>query len=168
MKLRLTGPEVEFLASKGAGLPPMISNVVWTDDAVHADVDLRAIPSESRALRLAASIASVIGIDVTFAGFDPVAQLASFTLSARTRAMPAHRLLSLLTGPVNSALTTALTAQGLPEGLVTVHPGSTNPRVTVAAGQAIRHFAQGTPLAHARLSSLELAGGAFELEADLL
>ena len=167
MQLRLTGPELLFLAAKGRALPPMVSGITWEDDAIRADVDLRKVPSDSRAIQLAANVASTIHLELTFAAFDPVTQVISFTLAAKARGIPGQRLLSLLTGPVNSAIDNALRARGLPQGLMTVHAASATPLVEIAAGQALSHFAQGTPLATSRLSSIRLAGGGLEAVVEL-
>lgn len=167
MHLQLTGPELIFLATKGHALPPVVSTITWEDDAIRADLDLRGVPSDSRALRLAASIAPTVHLELTFAGFDPATQVVSFTLAAKARGLPAQRLLSLLTGPANSAVDNALASRGLPQGLLTMHPASATPLLEIAAGRALTHFAQGTPLAQSRISSMRLARGALEVGVDL-
>lgn len=167
MQLRLTGPELLFLAAKGRALPPIVSGITWEDASIRADVDLRQVPGESRTMRLAANVASIIHLELTFAGFDPDTQVISFTLAAKARGIPGQRLLSLLTGPVNSAIDNALRSRGLPQGLITVHAALATPLVEIAAGQALAHFAQGTPFAASRLSSIRLASGGLEAVVEL-
>ena len=86
-------------------LPPMVRDLRCEGSTIHADIDLRAIPDPSTALRLAAAAAGTVAVTVRFADFS--AGVVTLVVTAHARALPAHELVPFLVGPINAALRTA-------------------------------------------------------------
>ena len=112
-------------------LPPMVRDLRCEGSTIHADIDLRAIPDPSTSLRLAAAAVGVVAVTVRFADFS--AGAVTLVVTAHARALPAHKLVPFLVGPINAALRD----RGLPPGLVEVQRGESEPWVVIAVQDAI-------------------------------
>jgi len=117
VRLSLPFPEALELVLAGEPLPALLPRLTCSGATVHADVDLRAIPSPPFALRAVALAAPTVGVDATFRSFD--AGRVTFDLVVRAGSVPVQRLLNQLTPLVNSVLRAA----ELPAGLVVVEQG---------------------------------------------
>ena len=156
MQLALPFTEAIALAEAKEPRPPMVRELRCEGSTIHADIDPRAIPDLPTGLRLAAAAAGTVTVTVRFADYaDGVATL---VVTAHARALPAHRLVPYLIGPINSALRNA----GLPEGVVEVQRGESEPWVVIAVQRAISSKVEGVTL-----TSLALRDAVFHLEATV-
>lgn len=129
MQIQLPFGEALGLATALGPFPPLVRSVHADGSVVHAELDLREIPT-SGALRLVAHALGTITVTARLAGYDGgVARLA---VTAHARGLPAHKL-GLLVGPVN----TALRRHGLPAELVEVVAGPQAPMVVVRVQDAV-------------------------------
>ncbi|MCL3861677.1 hypothetical protein [Actinotalea sp. K2] len=131
MHLALPFTEALALATAREPLPPLVRSVRAEGSVVHAQIDLREIPDPSTALRFAAAAVGMVDVTVRFTGYDD--GVATAEITAHARALPAHKLVTFLIGPINAALVDA----GLPEGLVEVRRGSGDPVVAVRVQDAV-------------------------------
>ncbi|QTE28789.1 hypothetical protein [Pengzhenrongella sicca] len=157
MHLTLPFPEAVELALQGAALPPLVRSVACTGATIRADIDLRAVPSPPFALRAVAAVAPIVHVEATFRSF--AAGAATFDLAVRAGSVPVQRVLNQLTGLLNSALR----AQHVPDGLVTVRQGAAGELLAVLdlqAGVALR--TRGVTLTHCALTE-----GVFEVAATV-
>jgi hypothetical protein len=137
MQIALPFTEALAVAASQKLLPPMLSGIHCEGSTVHAEVDLRAIPDPSTALRFAAAAAGTVAVTARFAGYaDGVVTL---VVTAHARTLPAHKLLPYLLGPINAMLR----EQGLPEGLVEIQRGESEPWVLIDVQQAVATKADG-------------------------
>lgn len=164
MHLRMTLDEVLSLVPTAA-LPPAITEIRSTDDGLHLDVDLRHVEADSLALRVAARATAVIDVQAAFGGFDPLTQIVTLTLTATARGLPAHKILSLLTGPANKAIDKESAERGLPGGLATLVSGSPAPHVKIDIGALLEHAADTVPVRDIQVRSLDVSAGEVALEA---
>lgn len=154
MKLTLPFPEALAVATSERPLPPVIRSLRCEDATLHAEIDLDAIPIQSFALRLAAAAAGTMTVTARFAGFS--AGVATFVITAHARGLPAHKLLPYLLDPVDKAMRDS----GLPEGLLEIQRGESDPLVLVDVQKAIEIKASGVSVTH-----LDLLDAVFHVEA---
>lgn len=166
MLLRLSGPELLTLATHGEGLPPMISGVQWVDDGVLADVALADIDSDSLTVRLATRALGTVHLELNFADFDAVQQIASLTVTARARAISVDRFLPMLIDKANSVIAKGLSSHNLPDDTARIDIVDGTPLLRIAAGRALAHFAKDSPFPNARLSAVSFTDGYLHVEAD--
>jgi hypothetical protein len=156
MQLALPFAEAVALVVAKAPLPPMVRGLHCEGSTVHADIDLRAIPDPSTALRLAAAAAGTVAVTVRFAAYSD--GMATLVVTAHARALPAHKLVPYLIGPVNAALRD----RGLPSGLVEVQRGQSEPWVVIAVQRAVSAKVEGLAV-----TDLGLRDAVFHLEANV-
>lgn len=166
MLLRLSGPELITLASRGEDLPPIISDVQWIDDGVRADVAVSDIESDSFAVRLATRALGTVHLELKFAGFDAVQQIVSLTVKAKARAISVDRFLPMLVDQANSAIAKALSSHDLPNDIARIDIVDGTPLIRIAAGRALAHFTQDSPFPSARLTAVSFTGGCLQVEAE--
>ena len=126
-------------------LPPMVKDLRCEGSTIHADIDLRAIPDPSTGLRLAAAAAGSVAVTVRFADFS--AGTVTLVVTAHARALPAHKLVPYLVGPLNAALRD----RGLPEGLVEIQRGESEPWVVIDVQRAVSTQVEGVTVTGLRL-----------------
>ena len=131
MQLALPFAEAIALAVAKEPLPPMVRELRCEGSTLHADIDLRVIPDPSTALRLAAAAVGTVAVTLRFADYSD--GTATLVVTAHARALPAHKLVPFLIGPINAALRN----HGLPEGLVEIQRGESEPWIVVAVQRAI-------------------------------
>ena len=137
MQLAIPFTEALALATAREPLPPLVRSVRSEGSVVHAEIDLRAIPDAPTALRLAAAAVGTVLVTAQLQAFgDGVAIVA---ITAHARALPAHKLLGYLTGPIDDALR----REGLPPGLVEVRRGEGDPVLAIRVQDAVNTKAQG-------------------------
>ena len=156
MQLALPFAEAIALAVAKEPLPPMVRELRCEGSTIHADIDLRAIPEPSTALRLAAAAAGTVTVTVRFADYS--AGKVTLVVTAHARALPAHKLVPFLVGPIN----TALRDHGLPSGLVEVRRGESEPWVVADVQRAITTKVEGVTL-----TGLALRDSVFHVEATV-
>lgn len=137
MEITLPLNEALALATAKEPLPPVVRSITADGASLQLDIDLRVIPDAPLALRVAASAIGTVTVTATFTGYSLGAAL--FEMTAHARAIPAHKLLNQLTGPIASALG----RRGLPEGLIEVRKGDSEPIVAVHVQDAIAAKATG-------------------------
>lgn len=137
MQITLPVTEALALATAREPLPPVVRSVTAAGSALHLEIDLREIPDAPTALRLAAAAVGTVAVTATFAGYD--AGVATFEVTAQARALPAHKLLNHLTGPINAALR----GRGLPDGLVEIRKGTGEPVLALHVQDAVAATAGG-------------------------
>lgn len=164
MLLQLTGPELITLATRGAGLPPMISGVQWADDGVRADVAVADLEIDSFAGRLATRALGTVHLELTFARFDAEQQIASLTVTAKARAISLDRFLPLLVDYANSAIAKNLSSQGLPDDIARVEVVDGTPLIQIEAGKALADFTQTSAFPTTRLTAVSVTGGVLQVE----
>jgi hypothetical protein len=145
MQLTLPFAEALALATAKDPLPPLVRNVRCEGSTIHADIDLRAIPDPSTGLRLAAAAAGSVAVTVRFADFS--AGTVTLVVTAHARALPAHKLVPYLVGPLNAALRD----RGLPEGLVEIQRGESEPWVVIDVQRAVSTQVEGVTVTGLRL-----------------
>ena len=156
MKLALPFPEALSLATAEKPLPAVIRSVDCVGETLHAEIDLRALPTRSTVLRLAAAAAGTVTVTARFVGYTE--GVAKFLVTAHARNLPAHKLLPYLLDPVENAMR----ERGLPEGLLQIHPGAAGPLVLIDAQKAIRTRASGVTV-----TSLQLRDAVIHAEATI-
>jgi hypothetical protein len=156
MQLALPFAEAIAFAEVQEPLPPMVRDLRCEGSTIHADIDLRAIPDPSTGLRLAAAAVGTVAVTVRFADYS--AGTATLVVTAHARALPAHKLVPFLVGPINAALRD----RGLPPGIVEVQRGESEPWVVIAVQQAISTKVEGVTL-----TGLELRDAVFHVEATV-
>lgn len=156
MQLVISVSEALALAATRAPLPPVVRSVSAAGSVVHAEVDLRAVPDPPTALRLAASALGTVSVALRFTGYDGA--VATFEVSAQARALPAHKLLNYLVGPVNAALV----ARGLPAGLVEIRRGPGDPVLAIGVQSAVA-----AQVAGVTVTALDLRDGAVHVAAEI-
>ncbi|MBO3103969.1 hypothetical protein [Cellulomonas fengjieae] len=140
MQLALPFAEAMAIAVAREPLPPMVQALRCEGSTIHAEIDLRAIPDPSTGVRLAAAAAGTVAVTVRFADYS--AGMVTLVVTAHARALPAHKLVPYLVGPIN----TALRDRGLPPGLVEVQRGESEPWVVIAVQRAISTKVDGVTL----------------------
>ncbi|PFG33713.1 hypothetical protein [Sanguibacter antarcticus] len=140
MQLVVSVSEALSLALARGPLPTVLRSVVADGSTIHAEIDLRAVPDPPTALRLAASALGTVSVALRFLAFDGA--VATFEVSAQARALPAHKLLNYLVGPINRALTT----EGLPDGLVEIRKGTGEPVLAIGVRDAVAAQVDGITL----------------------
>ena len=118
-------------------LPPMVRDVRCEGSTIHADIDLREIPDPSTGLRLAAAAVGVVAVTLRFADYSD--GVVTLVVTAHARALPAHKLVPYLVGPINAALRD----RGLPPGLVEVQRGESEPWIVIAVQDAVSAKVEG-------------------------
>lgn len=156
MQIVVSVAEALSLALARGPLPPVVRSVVADGSTVHAEIDLRAVPDPPTALRFAASALGTVSVALRFTGFDGA--VATFEVSAQARALPAHKLLNYLVGPVNAALA----ARGLPEGLVAIRKGTGEPVLAIGVRDAVAAQVEGVTL-----TALDVRDGAVHVTAEI-
>jgi hypothetical protein len=160
MQIVISVTEALSLALARGPLPPVVRSVVADGSTVHAEIDLRAVPDPPTALRLAASALGTVSVALRYTGFDGA--VATFEVSAQARALPAHKLLNYLVGPINGALA----ARGLPEGLVAIRKGTGastgEPVLAVGVRDAVAAQVEGVTL-----TALDVRDGAVHVTAEI-
>ena len=137
MQLAIPFTEALALATARDPLPPLVRSVRTEGSVVHAEIDLRMIPDAPTALRLAAAAVGTVAVTARLSGFgDGVALVA---VTAHARALPAHKLLGYLSGPIDDALR----RQGLPPGLVEIRRGEGDPVLAIHVQDAVDTRATG-------------------------
>lgn len=137
MQITLPVTEAIALAVAKEPLPPVVRSVTAAGTSLLFDIDLRVIPDAPFALRVAAAAAGTVAVTATFAGFT--LGVATFEIAVHARALPAHKLLNHLTGP----LAAALTRRGLPAGLVEIRKGDGEPVLAVHVQAAVATMVTG-------------------------
>jgi hypothetical protein len=155
MELILTVDEALALAAEAGPLPPFLTAVRADGDVLHADIDLRALPSSSVALRLLAAAAGGVTVDARFASWSEGA--ATFTVRSASRSLPLHPLVNALT----STITAALRDRGLSDVLA-VRPGEREPLVVVQVQGALARAVEGVTI-----TDLALRDGALRVRAEV-
>jgi hypothetical protein len=140
MQLALPFDEAIALAVAKQPFPPMVRGLRCEGSTIHADIDLRAVPDPSTALRLAAAAAGTVAVTVRFADYSD--GVVTLVVTAHARTLPAHKLVPYLVGPLNAALRD----HGLPSGLVEIQRGESEPWVVIAVQRAISTKAEGVTL----------------------
>jgi hypothetical protein len=148
--------EALALAAAREPLPPLVRSVRAVGSTVHAEIDLRLIPDPPTALRFAAAAVGVVSVAARFTGY--VGGVATFEISAQARAIPAHKLLNHVTGPVN----TALAKKGLPDGLVEVRRGTDEPVLALRVQDAVASRVEGVTV-----TGLDVVDGALRVSASV-
>jgi hypothetical protein len=115
----------------------MVRDLRCEGSTIHAEIDLREIPDPSTRLRLAAAAVGVVAVTVRFADYS--AGVATLVVTAHARALPAHKLVPYLVGPINAALRD----RGLPAGLVEVQRGETEPWIVIAVQRGLSAKVEG-------------------------
>lgn len=156
MKLALRFPEAVALATAVNPLPPVIRSLDCAGDTLHAEIDLDAIPIRSFALQLAAAAAGTVTFTARFAEYS--AGVATFVVTAHARGLPAHKLLPYLLDPVNKAMRD----RGLPEGLIEIQRGETEPLVLINVQKAVETKASGVTV-----TSMQLQDAVIHVEATI-
>ncbi len=168
MLLRLTGAELLTLATRGAGLPPMIGNVQWTDHGVQAEVDLSDVEGESLVARLAMRAAGVVQVGLAFADFHVADQVMSWDVAVHVRSLPMDRLIHLLQGRINSEIAQRLSADELPADTVSLRTGDGAPTLRIALGEVLAQYAESSPVPDAHFTSVTFSEGALQIEVKLV
>ena len=141
MDITLPLSEALALATAKQPLPAVVRSVTADGASLLLDIDLRVIADAPLALRVAATAIGTVAVTATFTGYSLGS--ATFEITAHARALPAHKLLNHLTGPIASALR----GRGLPEGLVEVRKGDGgDPVVAVHLQDAVAAKATGVTL----------------------
>lgn len=137
MQISLPLSEALALAAAKDPLPAVIRSVTADGASLLLDIDLRVVPDAPLALRVAATAVGTVAVTATFTGYS--LGTATFEITAHARALPAHKLLNHLTGPI----ATALRGRGLPEGLVEVRKGDGEPVLAIHVQDAVTAKATG-------------------------
>ena len=137
MEITLPLTEALALAAAKEPLPAIVRSITPDGDSVQLEIDLRLVPDAPLALRVAAAAIGTVSVTATYTGYTM--GTATFEVTAHARALPAHKLLNHLTGPI----ATALRRRGLPEGLVEVHKGEGEPVLAVHLQDAVSAKATG-------------------------
>lgn len=137
MQIMLPVTEAVALAAAKEPLPPVVRSVTADGDALLLEIDLRVVPDAPFPLRVAAAAIGTVAVTARFSGYD--LGVATFEITAHARALPAHKLLNHLTGPIESALT----RRGLPAGLVEIRKGEGEPVLAVRLQDAVAAKATG-------------------------
>ena len=140
MEIALPLSEAVALAAAKEPLPAVVRSVTAEGTALHLDIDLRVVPDAPLPLRVAAAALGTVSVTATFTGYS--LGTATFEITAHARALPAHKLLNHLTGPMASSLR----QRGLPEGLVEVRKGDGEPVVAIHLQDAVAAKATGVTL----------------------
>ena len=140
MQIVLPVSEAVALAVATEPLPPVIRSVTAEGASLLLDIDLRVIQDAPFPLRVAAAAIGTVAVTATFSGYD--LGVATFEVTAQARTLPAHKLLNHLTGPMASALR----RRGLPEGLVEIRKGESEPVLAVRLQDAVAAKATGVTL----------------------
>ena len=140
MQITLPLSEAFALAAAKEPLPAVVRSVTADGATVLLDIDLRVIQDPPLALRVAAAAIGTVTVTATFTGYS--LGTATFAIAAHARSLPAHKLLNHLTGPIDSALR----RRGLPEGLVVVHKGDSEPVVAIHLQDAVTAKSTGITL----------------------
>ena len=156
MQIVVSVAEALSLALARGPLPAVVRSVVADGSTVRAEIDLRAVPDPPTALRLAASALGTVNVSLLYRGFDGA--VATFEVSAHARALPAHKLLNYVVGPINSALA----ARGLPEGLVEIRKGAGEPILAIGVRDAVAAQVEGVTL-----TALDVRDGAVHATAEI-
>lgn len=156
MKLTLPFTEALALAAASGPMPPIIHSLGCEGSTVHAELDLAAIADPSPALRLAAALAGTVAVTAQFEGYSE--GIATVAVTAHARALPAHKLLPYLLGPINDVLQ----KNGLPEGLVQIKRTDDEPLVLINVQKAVESKASGVTV-----TALELRDAVIHLEARI-
>ena len=146
MQVAIPFTEALSLATAREPLPPLVRAVSIQGAVVHAEIDLRLIPNAPTALRFAAAAAGTVMVTARLTGF--AAGVATIAVTAHARALPAHKLLGYLSGPIDDALR----RQGLPPGLVEVRRGDGDPVLAVRVQDAVDTLASGVNVTSLGLS----------------
>lgn len=137
MEITLPMSEALALAAAKEPLPAVVRSVTADGDSLLVDIDLRVVPDAPLPLRVAAAALGTVAVTAKFTGYS--LGTATFEITAHARALPAHKLLNHLTGPMASALR----GRGLPEGLVEVRKGDGEPVMAVHLQDAVAAKATG-------------------------
>jgi hypothetical protein len=156
VKIVLPIAEALSLVTSMYRLPAMVSDVHGESSTMHATIDPRHLADASGAMRLAAQAAGSVAVAARFAGYAD--GVATFTIAAQARGLPAHRLVNLVSGRVNGALR----RRGLPEGLVEVRKGEGEPILALHLQRAIDAKIEGVTL-----TGFEFADGTALVEATV-
>lgn len=140
MYVEIPVTEVLALAAAREPLPPMVRSVRAEGSTIHADVDLNAIPDAPTALRWAAMALGTVSVSATFTGYAE--GVASLRVTVHARSLPAHVFINPLVGPINDALK----QRGLPDGLVQLRRGESEPVVLVGVQSAVDAKAKGVTI----------------------
>jgi hypothetical protein len=145
MQLVLPFTEAIAFASAREPLPPMVHDLRCDGSTLHALIDLRAFPDPPTGLRFAAAAVGVVAVTARFADYSD--GKVTMVVTAHARTFPAHKLLPYLLGPINGALR----ARGLPDGLVEVQRGETEPWVVIDIQRAVSTKIDGVRVVDLRL-----------------
>jgi hypothetical protein len=156
VRIELPFPEAVALATARQPLPPMITSLDCAGGTVLIDADLRGLPSDSLAVRLALAAAGTLSLTARFTGF--AAGVATFAVRAHARGFPAHKLVPYLLGTVNAAIERA----GVPAGVVQVTEGEEEPLVRIDLQRAIE-----TAVLGVRVTSFDLRDAGIFVDAQV-
>jgi hypothetical protein len=137
MQIALPFTEALALAATAGPLPPMVRSVRAEGSTVHAEVDLRQVPSASGAARLA--FAAIGTVEVQARLINMTHGTATVEVRAEARGLPAHKLLRHLSGMI----TAVLRERGLPEDLVEVQQGVDAPLLLMHVQRAVDERVEG-------------------------
>lgn len=156
MQIAIPFTEALALATAREPLPPFVRGVRSEGSVIHAEVDLRQIPDAPTALRLAAAAVGTVAVTARLAEFS--GGVATIAVTAHARALPAHKLLGFMSGPLDAALR----KQGLPAGLVEIRPGEPDPVLAVRVQDAVAAMAEGVTV-----TGLGLSGDVIYVAAEI-
>lgn len=156
MQITIPFPEAVAIASAVEPLPPVIHSLSCEGSTVDAELDLGAIPDAPSALRFAAAFAGIVAVTARMVGYSD--GIATVSVTAHARALPAHKLLPYLLGPINDVLR----KNGLPEGLVQIKRTDTDPLVLIDVQTAVETKATGVTV-----TALDLRDAIVHLEARI-
>jgi hypothetical protein len=103
----------------GVEIPPAVTSVTAEDGVVRVVADLRRLDELPAALRLAVKVAPIVRAEVRILSYD--GRRATLGVEVNAARLPAHKLLGLLSEPIEHQLV----KQGLPAGAVDVRSDAT-------------------------------------------
>jgi hypothetical protein len=156
MRIELPFDEAVRLGTLRSPLPALVQSLRCEGSTVFADVDLRALHTDSFLFALALAAAGSVAVAAAFTGFED--GVATFALTAHARGLPAHRLVPFLLSQVNEGIERS----GVPTGVVEVTAGVPDPLVRVAVQAAVNTIAEGVAVQDFRLTD-----GVLVLEATI-
>ena len=137
MQVAIPFTEALALATAREPLPPLVRSLSAQGSVVHAEIDLHHIPNAPPALRFVASAVGTVALTARLTGYEE--GVVTIAVTAHARALPAHKLLGYLSGPIEDALR----RQGLPPRLVEVRRGEGDPVLVVHVQDAVDTKASG-------------------------
>lgn len=157
MKIALPFAEAMAIASSVPLVKRLVSGVRCQGSTIFANVDLRSMPASSKAMRVAFAAAGTVVVAVRVAGYSE--GVLTLAVTAHARGLPAHKLLAYLLDAVNSAIR----ATGLPDGLVRLERGQSEPLVLIGVQRMVSSRTPGI-----MITRLALEDAVFHLEGHIV